>query len=318
MERIAFTPVQSLCGGSDPSSRQWVHILPKGTISARDGRTFCLSRPEQVIAKTLEWAKTADIPVDYEHQTDLAKTNGQPAPAAGWVKKLEVRENGIWALIEWTERAAAMIARKEYRYVSPTIMTERETGEIAFIRSVALVNVPALMMTALTKSELSAMNGMEMEMVRKSLGLTDDADQNEIIAAITALRQELENATRKLKEIEPKSLSAMTGALEILSAERAAARRTHVKTKVENAIRDGVIVPAMQEWAIELCSSNETSFDHFTKSVGRPFAGLFEPVITPEMEARLNASIESDSIFDDSDANRIASQLGIDPKQMKS
>lgn len=132
--------------------RQWVHLLTPGVIQARDGRTFVMDDPKAVVAATLRWAGATDIAVDYEHQIDLAKINGKPAPAAGWIKRLDVRDSGIWGLVEWTDAAARMIAAKEYRYVSPVIRLTSDLRIVDIIR-VALTNSPALDLVALATAQ---------------------------------------------------------------------------------------------------------------------------------------------------------------------
>lgn len=132
--------------------RQWVHLLTPGVIQARDGRTFVMDDPKAVLEATLRWAGATDIAVDYEHQIDLAKINGKPAPAAGWIKRLDVRDSGIWGLVEWTDAAARMIAAKEYRYVSPVIRLTSDLRIVDIIR-VALTNSPALDLVALATAQ---------------------------------------------------------------------------------------------------------------------------------------------------------------------
>jgi phage I-like protein len=34
---------------------------------------------------------------------------------------MQAREDDIWALVEWTEKAAAHIKAREYRYLSPVL-----------------------------------------------------------------------------------------------------------------------------------------------------------------------------------------------------
>jgi phage I-like protein len=86
-----------------------------------------------------------DLAIDYEHQTFEAASNG-PVPAAGWIRQggLEVREDGLWAKVEWTARATELIKAKEYRYFSPTFL-HTKTGEIVELAPIALVNYPATM-----------------------------------------------------------------------------------------------------------------------------------------------------------------------------
>lgn len=48
-------------------------------------------------------AMSRKLKIDYEHQTIHAGTNGQPAPAAGWIQSLEWRpDEGLVAQVEWT------------------------------------------------------------------------------------------------------------------------------------------------------------------------------------------------------------------------
>ncbi len=87
-----------------------------------------------------------DFVIDYEHQTIQASKNGQPAPAAGWFKRLEWREGqGLFAVdVRWTARAAAMIVAREYRYISPVFGFDPTTGEVQSLQSAAITNNPAL------------------------------------------------------------------------------------------------------------------------------------------------------------------------------
>ena len=50
-----------------------------------------------------------DLVIDYEHQS----LKGGQAPAAGWIKDLEVREDGLWAQVEWTGKVEKYLKRRE-------------------------------------------------------------------------------------------------------------------------------------------------------------------------------------------------------------
>jgi phage I-like protein len=63
------------------------------------------------------------------------------------VQKLERREDGLWALVEFTERAATMIKAGEYRFCSGVFAFERrdrQTGDViqCMLDSIALTNRP--------------------------------------------------------------------------------------------------------------------------------------------------------------------------------
>ncbi len=89
-----------------------------------------------------------DRVIDYEHQTLNSAVNGQPAPAAGWMKKaIDKGKDGLWVVVEWTAKAAQAIKDKEYKYLSPVWVknfTDKETGEKlpAKLLNAALTNEP--------------------------------------------------------------------------------------------------------------------------------------------------------------------------------
>jgi len=135
------------------NNQQWVHLLPMGQFSASDGRgPWLVDNAEQVITNTLERAGSRKIPIDYDHQIDRSAQNGQPAIAAGWITQLQERDDGIWGLAEWTDKASAHLAAKEYRYLSPVIHYDA-SGKVTRISRAALVNNPALELTALASEQ---------------------------------------------------------------------------------------------------------------------------------------------------------------------
>jgi len=136
-----------------PQSGQLVQLLPAGSFQARDGRPgpgrswklpdvkgmFIAAALQAVIAST-------PIVIDYEHQTLRKEANGQPAPAAGWIKRVTwLTGKGLMAEVEWTPRARAAIAAGEYRYISPVISFDEKTDEVTGMVMAALTNYPALL-----------------------------------------------------------------------------------------------------------------------------------------------------------------------------
>jgi phage I-like protein len=151
----------------------------------RDGRgPWTLKDPEGFISTTLEYQAGADIPIDYEHQTINADVNGQPAPAAGWIKALEARDDGIWGRVEWTKKAASMIAAKEYRYISPVMFTSNN-GEVLRLQSAALVGLPNLELKSINKQ--GAQNMDFLQQLASLLGLEEGATEEAVFSAIKAL-----------------------------------------------------------------------------------------------------------------------------------
>lgn len=166
-----------------------------------------------------------DMVIDYEHQTILSKSNGQPAPAAGWLKAGKfVYVDGVGLCsseYSYTKKAADYIAAEEYRYKSPVILYEEKTGVVTGLHSIAITNDPALnMLDELSPAALAAlsaqlnldaaffnnptqstttgdttMNKELLALLCRMLGLAADASQEEIQTALTAQTQALSTAT---------------------------------------------------------------------------------------------------------------------------
>jgi len=115
-------------------------ILPDGKIDIEGDQPAILDAAAagQIIATFNK--RGNDMVIDYEHQT-LA---GTEAPAAGWIKKLIYKgKEGLWAVVEWTERAKQFLANREYRYFSPVIWIS-EDHRVTRIENVALTNYPRI------------------------------------------------------------------------------------------------------------------------------------------------------------------------------
>ena len=174
----------------------WVRLIPAGSFSGRDGRgpyhAGDREQLERIAAMTRRYAGTTDLVVDYEHQTLKAAQNGKPAPAAGWVREVEAREDGIYGLIEWTASAQSAIEAKEYRYLSPVYFHTKE-GKVLALQCVALTNTPNLYDLA----ELSAHsvfqqtpnsnNEDNMDKLLAALGLKTGASEDDVLLAVNSL-----------------------------------------------------------------------------------------------------------------------------------
>ncbi len=116
------------------------------------------------IARNFEKRKNDQVVIDYEHASEMPEiAKGGPIPAAGWIHQLRVGSNGagrdlslqttttamLYAQVEWTPDAAAMIQGGKYRFFSPAIdwgYNDKETGQPqgATLTSGALTNHPFL------------------------------------------------------------------------------------------------------------------------------------------------------------------------------
>ncbi|WIX31243.1 phage protease [Salinicola sp. JS01] len=200
----------AVCSLRISASDHKTRLIPAGTFDAprgsmRGGGPWRLD--EAHARRIIQQAATrnADIVVDYEHQTLLSETNGQPAPAAGWVApdSLEWRTDGLYGVIQWTATAKAAVSPgpdgepPEYRYLSPVFPYAADTGDVLDLLHLSLTNNPAISdgdavlaaarraSTAPQQDEDSTVN---REQLIKALGLATDATDEQIDQAIAALK----------------------------------------------------------------------------------------------------------------------------------
>ncbi len=259
-------------------------MLPSGNFASRDGRgPYRVENAAAVIEASRRYAGSRQIPIDYEHQTMKAANNGQPAPAAGWIDALQARTDGIWGRVNWTKRAAEFLARREYRYFSPTFLHAPD-GTIASIINGALTNTPALpQLLALARAETSTMdpntptNPPEtlLSGLRTLLRLSDTADEAAILAAI----RDLIAASAQSASVDPGQFVPI-GVLEATVAEvnrlNQGVSLQIATTHVEHQIRAGNLPPALKAWGVQLCSVNKVAFDAFVERTKGGFNTLIE------------------------------------------
>lgn len=274
---------------------EWIELVPAGEFRGRDGRgPFRLKSPEAVIAATRGLGMEAGIPIDYDHATDFAAPEGRPAPAAGWIRKLEARDGAIWGLAEWTRHGAAAVTAHEYRYISP-VFEYAKSGEVVRLLRAALTNNPNLYLSAISAraaSEISAgpagRSGDEEQAMEKFLGemremlaLEEETTTEEIAAAVRAIMAGGQGGYREARESgggEAAGAGEDSGgadparyvpvahfqrAVSELNTLRAARARERAEHAVDNAIRTGKLVPAQREWAVAYCQADFRGFENF-------------------------------------------------------
>ncbi|MEZ5872094.1 MAG: phage protease [Nitratireductor sp.] len=323
IELLPAEILPQIAGAPDANRQQWVHILPAISVVSRDGREFAIDNLDAVVEASRRWAGSRRMLIDYEHQSLYSRNNGKPVPAAGWIVGMEVRDDGIWALAEWTQKAADMIAAREYRYLSPTLICEAG-GKVNRIRNVALTNEPAI-------NELAAVAKVESEMkpesiqqaeasanaalnqLRELLGLSE-ADGLE--AVLEAVRQMLEKPAAAGKPDPAKYVPI--GEFQQVTAElnklRQGVTQEAAKAHVDEQVRTGRLAPFMSGWATELCTVNKPAFDDFMAKTGPAFQQIVEP-----LHARFSGTPGAAGRpgFDNEIEAEVATKLGLTADEFK-
>lgn len=299
------------------SAPEWVQLLPgRGAVKGRDGREWELVDPGAVVLAFQ--SNGADLPIDYEHQNDnpLAKLNG-PVPAAGWIKEMRADDGGVWGRVEWTATAAEMIARKEYRYLSPVLVYHPQTRQIVKLNGAGLVHTPNLYLTALASQETSMIpdksapkpgEGESMDlaafakMIADLLGLPPETPVDTLFAK---LKEKMGSDPDPAKYVPVATVQAM---LAERNLSLATASEERASLKVAEALRTGHISPALKDWATALCRSDEASFDRFLESTAPQFGHLFKPTHAVGTPPRSQRAADQSEL-----AAAICSQLGLKP-----
>ena len=292
--------------GQDKASGR-IQLFPAGTFAARDGRpgnlrgvnaTSWRLTAQDAEAVIAHWQRTATpLVVDYEHQTQLAAQNGRPAPAAGWITSLEWEEGrGLFAGVDWTDKARAHIRAGEYRYISPVFAFDRQSGAVLRLICAALTNHPALDGMDAASATFTPYEEPPMKQILAALGLPETADEAAALAALTTLRQERDSAKAQAEAApDPKKFVTMTtfSAVQQEAAQlrdeltklKNEAQAAALKDDIEAALKDGRLTAATKGWAEEMAKTAPDALKAFlaaqpsvqaltgTQTGGRPPAG---------------------------------------------
>ena len=284
---------------NQPKLPEWIRVLPLGKVELADHREpFTVDKASLASMVAAFRSRGIDLVIDYEHQS----LNGERAPAAGWIKDLEARGDGLWAQVDWTQQAREYLAQREYRYFSPVLRLDPETRRPMALMHVGLTNVPAINhlppLVARWGGDAKASGerkeeglvlrapAMEMEFVKEKakmveklkslMGLNPDVEAGAVCSkALEAFR----DLSVTLSLPDDATVAQLKGAVEALKAgaerllktEEALltlkARMVKETTErfVEEALKAGKVSPAQRGWALEYCRRDPEGFKTFAE-----------------------------------------------------
>lgn len=295
------------------ASGAWHLLLPAGKWSARDGRgpydAGDGAAMQAIVDATKARAGSTDLVVDYDHQTVFAAVPdvGGRAPAAGWIKEIAVRSDGIWGRIEWVAAAAEAIRVGEYRYISPTFVPDK-SGRVRFLVSAALTNSPAIDLEAVAAR--TKQTGANMNNIAEALGLSADADEAAILAAIGTLKTSLVTTSATPDPAQFVPIGEFERAVSEVNRLNKGITQAAAVQHVETQIRSGSLPPALREWGVSLCTVNKTAFDSFVERTRGAFNRIIDPKGIPE---RGTGKRPPDL---DDDALAVCRRMGITPEEL--
>ena len=278
---------------------EWVHLIPAGIFSGRDGRGPYLLDAQAVLDAFA--AHGADLPIDYDHQSLSADEKAGPVPAAGWIKELQAREDGIWARVEWTPRAAELLVNREYRYLSPVFRYRPSDGAVTELTGAGLTHNPNLyLQAAASRQETHTMPLPDP--VARLLGVPADCTEAEAAAACQRLSAELETA-RAAHAREPDPAQYVPVAMHKQVSDQLAALQAEIAQRdAEAAVAEAMaarkISPGLRDWALAYAARDLEGFRAFAAAA---------PEIVPSGETKPAAHAVAGVTLTDED--RIAARL---------
>lgn len=181
------------------------------------------------------------------------------------------------------------------------------TGQVLRLIGAGLVHRPNLALTALSEQEFPMTDAparSDLSRIAAALGLDDAADTASILTAINA-----QSAP------DPARYVPIAAVADLLHQRNAAARDGAARTaeaRVNRAVEDGYLTPAMREWAVALCTRDEASFDQFLAKGGPSYAHM------TRLSGLDNASLRARSHHPASaDEQAICAQLGLSPDDLR-
>ena len=212
-----------------------VLVSPLGTFPHPDGEQLCTREAFDALVAKWEADGKPEILVDFDH----ASETGGPTEAAAWATELSSEDDGLHAVFRMTDKGAEALTATRYRYLSPAWYVDEE-GHPTELSTIALTNRPNLPVPRLLnrrpdgpsfppsvatqnaeagESHLPDPAGAgkgdppdegkttnqktpDMEKLKEMLGLAAEATEDEILAAVDALRSERDELRSEKEKME--------------------------------------------------------------------------------------------------------------------
>ncbi|MDP2168398.1 MAG: phage protease [Thermodesulfovibrionales bacterium] len=317
-----------------------IQVIPFGAHHTDKGDFVLDEESAEAVVNDFN-SRQNDMVIDYEHQT----LSGQEAPAAGWIKRLTFyppssplakggkEGGGIWAAVQWTERARDYLSGREYRYLSPVFLKRLADNRVVRLINAALTNQPAIdgMVPLVNKGSVTPESsggvppGKEVRVMKRllvMLGLPDDAGEDEAVSALEAVMSGFSEFRARVASAiglsEGAALSEVAGT--IMAMKQAEGRMSEIpelmgriselKSRlakkdacelVSAAMKQGKVTPAQREWAASYAETDPEGFKVFVSKAPEAVpmgeaaaAGASVPYAVDEMQAHVNSLLMVD------------------------
>lgn len=251
---------------SDGKAPEWVELIPPGpNVTGRDGRQWLFDEQAGMLVQSSFLGRAVDLPIDWEHATQHRASKGESAPAAGWIKQLELRNGALWGLVDWTPRGSEQVINREYRFLSPVFDFDPDTTRIARLVSAGLTNTPNFLLTALNQETMENTPVKLSPAVLAALGLPETATEEQAIAAAAQLKataQATNTEQPNLAQFVPRAdydalFVRATNAEQAHATQKKAEHDKQVDAAITSATQAGKITPSTVEYHRAMCQDEE-------------------------------------------------------------
>lgn len=153
------------------------------------------------------------ILVDFDHASD----EGSSTEAAAWIESLRFdEETGLWGSFRFTDKGAEAVGGRRYRFISP-VWNLDEGGRPKRLLRVGLTNRPQIggrpILNSVRKHNPpgdvpeNKKENPRMDKLKELLGLAAEASDEDVLAAVTALKTEAETARAEKADAEAEAFA---------------------------------------------------------------------------------------------------------------
>ena len=204
-----------------------VLVSPLGTFPHPDGEQLCTREAFDALVEKWHADGEPEILVDFDH----ASETGGATEAAAWATALRSEDDGLHATFRMTDKGAEALSATRYRYLSPAWYVDEE-GHPTELSTIALTNRPNLPVPRLLNAKtteaappeaeagetitapqvadaestpeegINEKEKINMDKLREMLGLAAEATDEEVLAAVDALRAERDQLRSEKEAME--------------------------------------------------------------------------------------------------------------------
>jgi phage I-like protein len=295
--------------GNPPTSFQ---IFANGTTATTKGPIMCDAACVAMCLSAMSDMGRDSLPIDYGHAMVSGFSPSYDSErAAGWFK-FEERNGAMWAVdVKWTPKALQALKDREFRYFSPAIYRDRESGKVLRMVNMALTNLPAtLNQTPLVTAEKPEVLNMDPRLVALLAALSA-ANIDQAGAAVQLLKADLAKVTAERDQLltaaaeTAKQLEAANAAVAKFNEDAAkASKASEHATLIATLSSAGKLPPALHAWAKETDTATLRKFGEMA-----PVIAAVDPAVKPVEGAKEQPSASAASLSDEE--REVADQLGI-------